>query len=108
MTPLADEMLPPEVVVDSLGNLSPVVLPVATLAEQNEASVRLCAEISEIERRDFPEGFPPVLARCISHYLAGPTVPPAEGAATWWAGARRQVMGMIERNRQQPSKGKPT
>jgi hypothetical protein len=65
-------------------------------------------EIEAISRRDFaPDGFPPLLARCINHFVLGPVVSPAEGMAAWWAGARRQVMGMIERIRQQPGKGKP-
>jgi hypothetical protein len=62
--------------------------------DRRAASLR--AEVEEIECRDFPGGFPPVLARCIGHYLAGPCIPPAEGEAAWWAGARREVLCIIE------------
>jgi hypothetical protein len=58
-------------------------------------ATELALEVEEIERRDFPGGFPPVLRRCIKLYLSGPTVPPAEGVAAWWEGARRQVMKII-------------
>jgi hypothetical protein len=101
---LPQEAAAPNGVNDLVTPVAPAVAP----ADPHEAFAALRDEIDEIERRDFPGGFPLVLARCIGHYLAGPTVPPAEGAAAWWAGAGRQVMGMIERSRQQPSKGKPT
>ena len=54
--------------------------------------------MAAVERRDFPGGFPPVLARCINLYLAGPCDPQPEDAAAWWAGARRQVVKMIGRH----------
>jgi hypothetical protein len=62
---------------------------------------RLELEIEAIAQRDFPgTGLPPVLARCIGHYLAGPVIPPAEGIAAWWAGARRAVMKIITREKE--------
>jgi hypothetical protein len=64
----------------------------------------LRAEAAEVERRDFPGGFPPVLARCVGHYLAGPTAPPVEGLAAWWAGARRQILWMIETVKRDPAR----
>jgi hypothetical protein len=66
-------------------------------APPDPLSVALRAEVAEVERRDFPGGFPPLLARCVGHYLAGPNAAPAEGPAAWWAGARRQVMKIITR-----------
>jgi hypothetical protein len=65
-------------------------------ASLNQAPIHLRREIDAIERRDFPGDFPAVLTRCIGNYLAGPCVPPAEGEAAWWAGARRQVLRMID------------
>jgi hypothetical protein len=67
-------------------------------------SAELALEVEEIERREFPGGFPPILARCVGHYLAGPCVPPREGIAAWWAGARRQVLRMIEAVKQDPAR----
>jgi hypothetical protein len=73
----------------------------APAAEPHPAEAALRQEVAELERRHFfPDGFPAVLRRCIGHFLAGPCVPPAEGEAAWWAGARRQVLRMIETVRQ--------
>jgi hypothetical protein len=36
--------------------------------------------------------------------LAGPCTPPAEGFAAWWAGARRQVLRMIEAVKKDPTR----
>jgi hypothetical protein len=70
--------------------------------ERHEAELAL--EVEEIERCDFPGGFPPILARCVGHFLAGPCVPPREGIMAWWAGARRHVLRMIEAVKQDPAR----
>jgi hypothetical protein len=80
------------------------------LARQAERlAAELALEVDEIERRDFsPAGFPDSLARCIGHYLAGPTIPPAEGLVEWWAAARREVLRMLDRAKPKPgSKATP-
>jgi hypothetical protein len=64
--------------------------------DSGRLAAALALEVELIERRDFPGGFPPLLTRCVGHYRAGPCVAPAEGLAAWWAGARRQVLRMIE------------
>src|SRR5689334_15197051 len=53
----------------------------ALLRPDAAEAAALKAELTALEARDFPGGFPPVLRRCVGHYLAGPCLPPAEGAA---------------------------
>jgi hypothetical protein len=68
-------------------------------------SAELALEVEEIERREFNWHFPPILARCVGHSLAGPScMPPAEGASAWWEGARRQVLRLIEAVKKDPTR----
>jgi hypothetical protein len=58
--------------------------------------VEFALEVEELERRHFGGKFPPLLARCVGHFLAGPCLPELEpDPAAWWQDARRQVLRMI-------------
>jgi hypothetical protein len=82
-----------------------------TLPEAPAVAVTLRREIAEIERRDFPGGFPTVLARVIGHFLASPCDPQPADLAGWWAGAHRQVWRILARVKPKPddcaTDGKP-
>jgi hypothetical protein len=63
-------------------------------------AVELRLEVDEIQRTQFPSNFPPLLNWCINFYLSGPNDPQPEDPAAWWVGARRQVLLMVERYKQ--------
>ena len=64
----------------------------------------MALEVDEARRLHFPEGFPEVLSHCANLYMMGPMDPPAEGLVAWWAGARREVLRMIETVQRQPER----
>jgi hypothetical protein len=105
LPPAAPEIQPPpESQAESTLPLSANPDPTAPAEDAGRLSAELALEVEEIERRQFPGGFPPILARCIDHYQAGPCVPPREGISAWWAGARRHVLRMIEAVKQDPAR----
>jgi hypothetical protein len=106
LPPAAPEIQPPpESQAESTLPLTANPAPTAPAEDAGRLSAELALEVEEIERRQFPGGFPPLLARCVGHYLAGPScMPPAEGASAWWEGARRQVLRLIEAVKNDPTR----
>jgi hypothetical protein len=76
-----DEIRPPDIHAD--------------LVAADRVIAELNLEIEEAERH-FPGGkFPPILSRCVGHFLAGPILPAPGGLTAWWESAREQVHRMI-------------